>query len=102
GGDDAGLPGPRRLAGIRPAGGRPHRRLSMRPGPGRRRALCHGGAALAACVCSTKSTGVPRRTIPASFIASQLVSRTQPCDWVLLVAAGVGGPWVAVEGPGRA
>ena len=40
----------------------------------------------------TKSTIVPRRTIPARSSASQLVSRMQPCDSVLPIFSGDGVP----------
>jgi hypothetical protein len=43
---------------------------------------------------STNSTGVPLLTIRASARASQLVSRTQPFDAVLLTVAGSGVPWM--------
>ena len=41
---------------------------------------------------SAKITFVPGRTIEASFSASQLVSRTQPCDVVFPIVEGSGVP----------
>ena len=43
---------------------------------------------------SVKTTRVPGLTMPASFSASQLVSRTQPCDSVRPIVDGSGVPWM--------
>ena len=37
---------------------------------------------------------IGRFTIPASSRASQLVSRTQPCDWLWNSLDGVAVPWI--------
>src|SRR5262245_8684450 len=43
---------------------------------------------------STNVTAVPLSTMAASFLASQFVSRIQPCDSVLLTCEGCGVPWM--------
>ena len=50
------------------------------------RCRCHG--------YSVKTTRVPGLTMPASFSASQLVRRTQPCDSVRPIVDGSGVPWM--------
>ena len=43
---------------------------------------------------SKNTTFVPLLTMEASFVASQFVSRMQPCDTVLLTFEGSGVPWM--------
>ena len=43
---------------------------------------------------SVNDTGTPGSTSPASSSASQLVSRTQPCEPVLSIFVGSGVPWM--------
>ena len=49
---------------------------------------------LAPCGRSMNTTGVPFLILPPSRPASQLVSRTHPCDSDLLTLDGLGVPWM--------